>query len=121
MMPHSSSGVGSMNTANDGDFFHHREYLKLPNFHGDCIGITIGHQSGCRSVSRHTETAGVVNDDQVCTSFFNELRTDPGSCTGSYDGILLINSRLKAVSYFLSGVRIPFTSPRIWHLIRSYN
>ena len=107
MVPHSPARIGAVYAADHRNFFHHRQYFKFPDFHGYGIRIAIGHQARRRTVPRHSEAAGIVNNDQVGTAFFDEFGADARSGTRSNDRFSLIDSLLQTVSYFLSCIGFP--------------
>ena len=54
-VPHAPSGVRRVHPADDRGFFYHRQDFELPDLHGHCIGIAIGHQPTGRTMPRHAE------------------------------------------------------------------
>ena len=114
-VPHAATRVGGMNSANDGDFFDDREDFKFPNLHCDGIGITIGHESGCRSGACHAEAPRIVDDDEVGSAFLDEFGRDPGPGAGSNNGLPPGQSVVQAFKHFLSRVGVSHPCPWIRH------
>ena len=114
-VPHPTAGVGGMNSADDGDFLHHREHLIFANLHGDGIGVSVGHQATGRAVSAHPESTGVVDDNQVGPAFFDEFGADASTSSGSNNRLAAAQGLMKPFDDFFAGVRVSFSGPRIGH------
>ena len=68
-------------------------------------------------MSGHPETTGVVDDDQVDSSFFEKLGADPSPCTSRNDALASIERSPQPRVDFGSRVRVSFSSPRIRHVL----
>jgi hypothetical protein len=66
-------------------------------------------------MTRHPISAGIVNDDQICSAFFDKLRTDSGACASGYDRFSFRKRVVKSVENFLSCVGITYSGPWIGH------
>lgn len=114
-VPHAAAGVGGVYAADDGNFLDDGEYFIFTDLHGDGIGIAIGHHAGGGAVAHHAEAAGVVDDDEVCTAFFDELGADAGASSCGDDGFAFGEGGVEPIDNFLPSVRVSDSGPRIGH------
>jgi hypothetical protein len=116
-VPHAAAGVGGMDAANDRDFLDDGKDFVLTDFHGDGIGIVVGHQTGRGTVPRHAEASAIIYDDEVAPAAFDELGADAGPSASGDDRFTLFEGGAKAFNDFLTGVGVTFSSPGIWHML----
>ncbi len=114
-MPHPPTRIGGVNPANDGNLIDYRQHFVLADFHGDCIGVTVGHQAAGGAMTGHTEASGIVDDDQVCATALDELGADAGAGAGGDNGPALLELGAQPLDDFLAGVGISFSGPGVGH------
>ena len=79
------------------------KYCYLPcHFKDDGIGILVWHQAGQGSPSCHTESAGVINNDQIGPSLFLELGRYSRSRTRSHNRFSCLDRPPQSSQYSLS-------------------
>ena len=111
-----------MDTTDYRDLFDDREDFKFANFHGDGIGISIGHEAGGGTGTSHAEASGVVDDDEVGSAFLNKLGGDACSCSSTNNGFAFGESVMKTLEHFVSCIGISDPGPWIRHnVVRNRN
>ena len=104
-----------MHAADDRDFLDHRQHFVFADLHGDRIGIAIRHQTAGAAVAHHAEAAAVINDDQVRSALFDELRADTRARSSGDDGLTLGQCGLETIHDFLFCVGISDSGPDVRH------
>uniref|UniRef100_A0A1Y1KK35 Uncharacterized protein n=1 Tax=Photinus pyralis TaxID=7054 RepID=A0A1Y1KK35_PHOPY len=69
---HVSQRVCTTNTGDDGGRFDNWEHF-IGHVKDDVVCIPVRHEAGQGPPAGHSETAAIVYNDQVATSFFDEL------------------------------------------------
>jgi hypothetical protein len=114
-MPHAAARIGGMDPTNNGDFFDNGKDFMFSDFHGDGIGIAVSHKAGGGAVTGHAEAAGIIYDNEIGPAAFNELGANARARAGRDDRFPLFKGDTEAFDDFFAGVRISFSSPRVWH------
>ena len=118
-MPHPPPGVAPMHSTDNRHLFYDRENLELSDLHRDCIGVPIGHEPCRRAMASHSKTTRIINDDKIRSPFLNKLGTNPRSGTCCNNGFSPPQSIPQALDHFFPRVGISFSSPRVWHRLKT--
>src|SRR5690606_42027842 len=65
MMPHPTSRIRTMHATDNWCLVDYGQNFKLTNIQRYRISVPVSHQPCCRSMSRHTKTSRIVDNDQI--------------------------------------------------------
>jgi len=66
-------------------------------------------------VSSHAKSSGIVDDDEVAATAFDELGADAGAGARGDDGVALRERGVEALAHFLARVGVSFSGPGVGH------
>src|SRR6056297_374735 len=69
---HQPERISTTDACQHGCIFHDRQHFP-GHINNNFVGVSIGQNPGSASPARHSISAGVINDDDIYTSFFSKF------------------------------------------------